>query len=88
MWSRDGRELYFRHADEMMAVRIGTQGTPGAPSLLFRRPYSSGPIGRGNPNYDVAPDGRFLMVRDRAHESPVYMVLNFFEELETRFETR
>jgi hypothetical protein len=34
-------------------------------------------------NYDVAPDGRFLMlVRDRREAPTIHVVLNWFEELE------
>jgi hypothetical protein len=34
-------------------------------------------------NYDVAPDGRFLMIREPAESTPlgINIVLNWFEEL-------
>ena len=39
VWSRDGKELFFRHGDEMMAVAIELQGafSAGAPRLAFGR---------------------------------------------------
>ncbi len=86
-WSGDGRELYFRHEDQLMVVPIGADEMFGAPRTLFSGPYATSPIGRGNTNYDVAADGRFLMVRDLVGEdgvSPIYVVLNFTEELEAK----
>ncbi len=87
VWSRDGRALYYRNEDRMMVVSVGADETFGTPRVLFRQSYAISPIGRGNPNYDVAADGRFLMVRDRPGEggvSPLYVVLNFFEELKAK----
>jgi len=64
-WSRDGGELFYRRDTQTFAVSFGTGTAPeiGVPRLLFDRPYLTNPIGRSNPNYDVAADGRFLMIR-------------------------
>ena len=37
MWSRDGHELFYRNADQMMAVAIETDPelTADVPKLLF-----------------------------------------------------
>ena len=70
----------------MMVVDVSTEGRFGSPRELFRQPYALSPIGRGNPNYDVV-DGRFLMVRSLdvdGGQSPIHVVLNFFEELKER----
>jgi hypothetical protein len=32
-------------------------------------------------NYDVAPDGRFVMIKDEAASGRLYVVLNWTEEL-------
>lgn len=70
MWARDGRELFYRNGDKMMAVTIETRPTFSAarPTLLFEAHYEAG----SNPffaNYDVSADGqRFLMIR--ASEQP------------------
>jgi hypothetical protein len=63
VWSKDGRELFYVSARQMMAVRI----SPGAaldsstPVKLFDSPYQH------RPNvalaYDVTSDGRFLMMK-------------------------
>ena len=88
MWSRDGRELFYRIGGKMMAVAIATEPelAPGSPTLLFEGGDLSVVAG-GNPatGYDVAPDGRFVMIR--AEESAggtqqINVVLNWFGELE------
>lgn len=64
-WSSDGGELYYRWGTRMYTVAF-TPGPPPraeAPVLLFDEPYHLSPVGRGNPNYDVGEDGRFLMLR-------------------------
>ncbi len=86
VWSRDGRALYYRRGERMMVVPIEAAGTFGSSRVLFQRGYAFSPIGRGNPNYDVAADGRFLMVSRAADEGvvPIHVVLNFFEELKVK----
>jgi Tol biopolymer transport system component len=64
-WSRNGHELYFRHGPEMLAVRLDADaGEPRLtePEVLFggRYHYNLYPTN----TYDVAPDGRFLMVEE------------------------
>jgi len=88
VWSRDGRELFYLNGDSMMAVAI--QREPElrfeAPEELFNEPY----FHNFRPSYDVAPDGRFIMVqRDTAGEHPemansMVVILNWFNELEER----
>ena len=65
MWSKDGRELFYRDGNRMMAVKVSATGTfsAGRPEILFEHEYfqAGGP---GIMNYDVAPDGqRFLMLK-------------------------
>jgi serine/threonine-protein kinase len=86
-WSRSGRELFYRQADKMMAVDVETKPTfrPSRPRTLFEgRNYGMTPNGY---SYDVAPDGRFLMIRpDHAESGPAHVkvVLNWFEEVKRR----
>jgi serine/threonine-protein kinase len=87
VWSRDGKELFYRNGDAMMAVPIAMRPTftPGKPGTLFEKPYRrSG----ATPNYDVSPDGqRFLMVKDSEQATAVTqitVVLNWFEELKRK----
>jgi Tol biopolymer transport system component len=89
MWSRNGRELFYRSGGKMMAVDIATQPgfTVGKPRMLFEGQYVPTPT--TSPNYDVAPDGqRFLMLKpvEQAQAAPtqINVVLNWFEELKRR----
>jgi eukaryotic-like serine/threonine-protein kinase len=82
-WSRDGRELFYRAGDNMMAVTIETKATFRAspPRVLFEGRYAR--IGWPQANYDVAADGRFLMIRgdDQTLPTTIRAVLNWSEEL-------
>ena len=80
-WNPNGRELFYRHGDKMMAVDVDYQGelVLGKPRLLFER-------SRLQEDYDVAPDGqRFVMV-DESESDPaptqLNLVLNWSRELE------
>ncbi|MGH7645129.1 MAG: hypothetical protein ACREMR_06040 [Gemmatimonadales bacterium] len=67
VWSRDGRELYYRRSSaddpEMMVARLDLTG----PTVLSRHALFGWADFEGSephPNYDVAPDGRgFVMIR-------------------------
>jgi serine/threonine-protein kinase len=90
-WSRSGRELFYRIGDKMMAVDItsGPGFVAGSPRLLFEVPLVS--YGDSFISYDVAPDGRFLGIRDVNPDPPtnqINVVLNWFEELKRRVPTR
>ena len=90
VWSPDGKELFYRSANEkrMMVVSVQTESsfTHGTPRVLFEAAqYESWNIA---PKYDIHPDGeRFLMLKKAPHteEAPAPMelilVLNWSEEL-------
>ena len=83
IWSRDGKELFFRSGGRMMvAAKIETEPqfrVIGHEELFVWENvrYLS------NQTYDVAPDGRFLMVKDPKESSHlrINVVLNWFDEL-------
>ena len=85
LWARDGRELFYRNGEAVMAVSIQTDPglTAGNPQLLFEGDYILGPGGR---NYDVSPEGdAFLMVKsvqDASAAPQIIIVENWFTELE------
>jgi eukaryotic-like serine/threonine-protein kinase len=94
IWRRDGKELFFEAAGKMMAVSVTSARTSlglGKPTPLFdfRMLGPSGAIEQylgsfsNGPNYDVMPDGRFLMIRMPEFFSTrqIVVVQNFFEEL-------
>jgi Tol biopolymer transport system component len=89
LWSRDGRELFFMTLDgrKMFSVPVQSGATlvAGVPQVLFEFPMLT-PLG-GNRPYDIAPDGRFLIIRsgqadpDVGPASTLILVQNWFEEL-------
>jgi Tol biopolymer transport system component len=88
VWAHNGRELFYRSGDKMMAAEVATQPTFNAatPRLLFRGPYET--TNTTGPDYDVtADDQRFLMVQPSEQQSSTTdfnVVLNWFEELKRR----
>ena len=89
VWSRDGSELFYRSADDLMVVTVdlGTTFSPGTPRRLFADPYTrDNSASAGVPNYDITPNGqRFVMVRGAsAGQDSVIVVTNWFEELHQR----
>jgi serine/threonine-protein kinase len=83
-WSRDGRELFYRSGDRMLAVPTTTQPAFRAskPEVLFERPYWTVYPGR---IYDVTADGRrFLMIKESEQAAAavhINVVQNWLEEL-------
>ncbi len=82
-WARNGRELFYRNGNKMMAANIKTEPTftAGKPRLLFEGQFAAG-------GGDVSPDGqRFLMIQAVEPEQPatqINVVLNWFEELKRK----
>ena len=82
-WSPNGKELFYRNQDKMMAVSIQTEPTfeAGTPKLLFEGAYalSEPPLFS---NYDVDAQGQFLMIKEEEQgKGQINVVLNWFEEL-------
>jgi eukaryotic-like serine/threonine-protein kinase len=91
VWNRNGRELFYRSGDKVIAVEIATQSSfaAGKPRMLFMGPYLPTNNQGKFPNYDVSPDGQhFLMVKpiEEAQAAPtqINVVLNWTEELKQR----
>ena len=80
-WSADGRTIFYQRGPAMMAVTVRT--APGfafdPPVRIFEGPYAE--------DYDLARDGRFLMVKnppDTPLANRIIVVLNWLEELRSR----
>ena len=87
-WSADGRELFYRQGDAVMAVAVeaGDEFSFGEPKALFSGPFVRRVDAR---SYDVARDGRFLMILSgeenrAAAPGTIIVVQNFGEELKQR----
>lgn len=82
IWSPDGKELFYRCGDKMIAMTIETEPefrVTGYKELFKGRYLTFGAVH----NYDVAPDGRFLVIQESQEPTPpcIHVVLNWFEEL-------
>ena len=92
MWSVDGKELFYRHGNRMMTVEITTEPELeiGDPDELWEAPYLSHEHLFGN--YDVASDGRFLMLEipdtSNAELTRIHVFLDWLSEIEERMEAR
>ena len=83
VWSRDGRELYYRSGSALYAaaIRAGSEFDVIGRTRLFVEPdYATDLTHRF---YDVTPDGRFVMVRDLEGGSLLNVTLNWFQNLDT-----
>ena len=81
IWGRDGRSLYYRGPlGEVVHVDV----TTGASfSIGTRKTARTGDYltDSSHPNWDVAPDGRFLLLKRAGAESQAIVVHNWGREL-------
>jgi len=86
VWSADGKELYYRRGADMMRVTVPARGQTvnwPPPEVLFTGNYLYDDS--GDQSYDVAPDGRFLMMRPLETEGvTIHVVLGWIAEVEAR----
>jgi serine/threonine protein kinase len=91
VWSVDGRELFYRRGNQMMAVEITMEKELEVIDHveLWEAPYFSQEL--FGTNYDVAPDGRFLMlgVPDPSESGPenINVFLDWLGQIERRLQT-
>lgn len=96
LWSRNGRELFFRTPDGgVMGMPVHSTGTSGfsagTPAPAFGAKYYVGSAGLVGRTYDVSPDAnQFLMIKaeaDAASRVPrpsLVVVQNWVEELKQK----
>jgi len=87
VWSADGRELFYRADDKMMAVDVvlSTAISFGKPRVLFEGSYMFGPT--ESQGFDVSRDARrFLMLKPqrRFEAMPLGVIVNWFDDLRRR----
>jgi serine/threonine-protein kinase len=77
-WNPDPtkRELFYRNGEDMMAVKISDQGSvEGKVERLFSGSYLA-QSSYSRPNYDVFPDGSFLMLKNAAEQEETLTQIN------------
>jgi len=83
VWSRDGRELFYRAGDDLLSVQVRTDKElvlGERRRLLDLSRFDSGYFHE----FDVSPDGqRFLVIRTEPQSRPTRLdiITNFFDEL-------
>jgi Tol biopolymer transport system component len=86
-WNRNGREIFYRSGNKIMAADVSVSGHDvvlSAPRVLFDQRYAYG-ANTALANYDVSVDGqRFVMVKNDPGASHLNVVLNWFDELRQR----
>jgi serine/threonine-protein kinase len=93
VFSRDGKELFYRQGQTFMSVLFKISGTdfvPEKPAVLFTGTFLGTTPTR---MYDVAPDGRFLMIQPipektlgrnaRIFPPTLRVILNWAQEVES-----
>ena len=87
LWSRTGGDLFFTSSGSRELMAVAVQSSPlvmGPPHVLFGLEF---PPRGGNHPYDIAPDGRFVILRpaqegsSRGRSTNLIVVQNWFEEL-------
>jgi dipeptidyl aminopeptidase/acylaminoacyl peptidase len=90
VWSRDSKELFYRNGLKILSARVVPDITfrVEAPRALFEGGFDPG----SERAYDVAPDGRFVMIEnepnDNTTSASIVVVLNWTEELQARAPTK
>ena len=82
VWAPDGRELFYREGTRMMAVTIDAGGQIQPPRVLFDGDFARGTIDAAN--YDVMPDGRFVMIQRPSPTSgpTLHVLINWLAALD------
>jgi Tol biopolymer transport system component len=82
VWSRDGKELYYRSEDKVMGATFETE--PEFKVTRIEQLFEGQYLCRvDHTDYDVAPNGCFIMIREPEESAPlgINVTLNWFEEL-------
>jgi len=86
-WGRDGRELFYGSGDPSRITAVpltfgaGGSFSAGKPAIVYEGRFE---------DYDVAPDGRILLLRrDLTAPAPsIHVILNWFGALKAKFTSR
>jgi Tol biopolymer transport system component len=84
VWARNGKELYYLEGRNMMSVAVDAGAAFNfKPAMrLFESTYTRD---QQPPSYDVAADGRFVMIKpDSSGKIPITVILNWQERLSAR----
>lgn len=83
-WSAKGDELFYTQDRAMYRASVATTGTAfifTTPEVLFKGDFM---WSLGRHNYDLAPDRRFLMMKDVPGNASIQVVLNWLDEVKAK----
>ena len=88
-WRADGRELFYRRDNEVLAADVDATGSVlrfSVPRVLFKGEYLIANTARAWGTWNVLPDGKhFVLIQDFARpRTSVTLVQNWFQELPKR----
>ncbi|HKE82275.1 MAG TPA: protein kinase, partial [Vicinamibacterales bacterium] len=81
LWSRNGKELYYHQGPNLMSVAVDAAGAAfnfKPPTRLFESTYQRS---QQPPSFDVANDGRFVMIKSDTQSSGAVSVILNWQEL-------
>lgn len=81
LWSRDGKELFYRKGSELIAVSVST-----SPSFSIQSAAPLPGVSLGG-YYDISPDSRRILLNEPVGETPerlIRVVQNWYEEFRDR----
>ena len=84
VWSKSGRELFYRKGDSLMSTQIQLKPFRAAvPQKLFDFPVATYGVDFYYASYDVAKDGRFLAIRrgQASAGEEIHVIINWTEDL-------
>ena len=86
LWSRSGNLLYYRAPEGFVAVTVSTSPTF---AMRERRTVLVGEFASdlSHQNWDVSPDGKFVVVQSIGGEAKAVLVHNWARELREKFAT-
>jgi Tol biopolymer transport system component len=83
VWDPSRWQIYYREGARMMSVTLSSRDdSAGRPELLFEHDFARGT--NDAPNYDVMPDGRFVMIQrppQRSGPESLHVLLNWSRNL-------
>jgi serine/threonine-protein kinase len=79
VWSRDGRELFYRDGANMVSAGMA-QGTVTTRSVLFADTFDQS----NATNYDVLPGGGFVMLQSPGEAEDLTVLVNWISEIRRR----
>jgi len=83
VWSRDGRRIYYRSGAQMMVSDV--RSLPGFAVISRKSLFAwRGVPDLGHANYDVAADGKLLMVLSGEQDSGMVVIRNWADKLRAK----